>query len=184
MARRSTVGSPASTLRVGATKPAVAEAVGAGAEHGFGAASDRFTWEGEAAGLRYGVALWLHPCHNLWLWRVNVENAGARPVACDAALVQDIGLGNRGFVMRNEAYVSQYVDHRVVRHARCGPVVTSRQNLAQGTAHPWVAHGCLEGALAFATDAMQARSARFIGIQGGSIPDWVRRPSRTRSPAQ
>ena len=37
----------------------------------------------------------------------------------------------------------------------CGPVVMSRQNLAQGTAHPWVAHGCLEGAAAFATDAMQ-----------------------------
>ena len=31
----------------------------------------------------------------------------------------------------------------------------SRQNLAQGGAHPWVAHGCLDGAAGFATDAMQ-----------------------------
>ena len=57
--------------------------------------------------------------------------------------------------MSNEAYASQYIDHHVARHARCGPVVMSRQNLAQGTGHPWVAHGCLDGAVAFATDAMQ-----------------------------
>ena len=31
----------------------------------------------------------------------------------------------------------------------------SRQNLAQGGGHPWVAHGCLDGAAGFATDAMQ-----------------------------
>ncbi len=95
------------------------------------------------------------PEHNLWLWRVQVENAGQQPLTCDATLVQDVGLGARGFVMSNEAYVSQYIDHHVARHARCGPVVMSRQNLAQGTAHPWVAHGCLDGAAAFATDAMQ-----------------------------
>ena len=180
-------------LRVGATKPAVAEAVGAGAEHGFGAANDRFTWEGEAAGLRYGVALWLHPRHNLWLWRVKVENAGARPVTCDAALVQDIGLGHRGFVMSNEAYVSQYVDHRVVRHARCGPVVTSRQNLAQGTAHPWVAHGCLEGAVAFATDAMQLLGPLYrdtgridpeLGLPGERLQHEVACPMIQSPPAE
>ena len=74
---------------------------------------------------------------------------------CDAILVQDIGLGNDGFVMNNEAYASQYIDHHVVRHPTCGPVVLSRQNLPQGSGHPWVAHGCLDGATGFATDAMQ-----------------------------
>ena len=34
-------------------------------------------------------------------------------------------------------------------------MVLSRQNLAQGGRHPWVAHGCLEGAAGFATDALQ-----------------------------
>ena len=28
----------------------------------------------------------------------------------------------------------------------------SRQNLSQGGAYPWTAHGCLEGAAGFATD--------------------------------
>jgi cellobiose phosphorylase len=142
-------------LRVGAPEPVAATAVGAEATVRFGAGDDRFTWEGAAAGVRHSVSLWLHPRRNLWLWRVQVANAGARPLACDATVVQDVGLGSRGFVMSNEAYVSQYIDHHVARHLRCGPVLMSRQNLAQGTAHPWVAHGCLDGAAAFATDAMQ-----------------------------
>ncbi len=142
-------------LRLGAAKPVVVEAVGAGAVVSFGAADDRFAWEGAAAGVRHSVSLWLHPAKNVWLWRVQVENDGAEPVTCDATLVQDVGLGARGFVMGNEAYASQYIDHHVARHPRCGPVVMSRQNLVQGGVHPWVAHGCLEGAAGFATDAMQ-----------------------------
>jgi cellobiose phosphorylase len=142
-------------LRVGPAAPVVVEAVGAGARVAYRAAGDRFAWEGAAAGVGHRVSLWLHPRRNVWLWRVDVANGGAEPLTCDATLVQDVGLGARGFVMSNEAYVSQYIDHHVARHAVCGPVVTSRQNLAQGAAHPWVAHGCLEGVSAFATDAIQ-----------------------------
>ena len=142
-------------LRVGAPEAAVVEAVGPGAKVSLAAADDRFTWEGATPGVRHSVSLWLHPQQNLWLWRVRVANVHAQPLACDAILVQDIGLGDRGFVMNNEAYASQYIDHHVARHARCGPVVMSRQNLAQGSGHPWVAHGCLDGAAGFATDAMQ-----------------------------
>ena len=56
----------------------VVEAVGPGAKVGFGAADDRFTWEGAAAGVRHEVSLWLHPRHRLWLWRVQVANVGAQ----------------------------------------------------------------------------------------------------------
>jgi cellobiose phosphorylase len=139
-------------LRVGG---ALVEAVGPDAAGRFGAGEDRFAWKGAAAEVRHRVTLWLHPRHNLWLWQVEVANAGARPTGCDVTLVQDVGLGERGFVMGNEAFASQYIDHHVARHSRSGPVVMSRQNLAQGGAHPWVAHGCLEGAAGFATDAMQ-----------------------------
>ena len=57
--------------------------------------------------------------------------------------------------MSNEAYASQYIDHHVEPDPTCGPVVMSRQNLAQGAAHPWIAHACLDHAAGFATDAMQ-----------------------------
>ena len=141
-------------LRTGPSR-SVVEVVGPGARVDVAASEDRFVWEGALPGLRHRVTLWLHPDRPLWLWRVEVTNAGIAPLACDATLVQDIGLGARGFVMSNEAYVSQYIDHAVARHRSCGPVVMSRQNLVQGKAHPWVAHGCLEGAAGYATDAMQ-----------------------------
>jgi 1,2-beta-oligoglucan phosphorylase len=150
-------------LRIRAAEPAVAEAVGPGAKISFGATDDRFTWGGTAGGLRHQVSLWLHPRHKLWLWRVEVANAGTQPVACDAILVQDVGLGDRGFLMNNEAYASQYIDHHVTRHPRCGWVVMSRQNLAQGGSHPWVAHGCFEGACGFGTDAMQLLGPHYRG---------------------
>ena len=153
-------------LRVRAPEPAVAEVVGPGTRVTFGAAPDRFAWEGEIAGVRHRVSLWPHPERPLWLWRVEVANTRPSPVSCDAILVQDLGLGDRGFVMNNEAYASQYIDHHVARHPRCGPVVMSRQNLAQGGAHPWVAHGCLEGAASFATDAMQLLGPHYRDAGG------------------
>ena len=55
----------------------------------------------------------------LWLWKVAL-NAGSQSVECDAILVQDIGLGNDGFVMNNEAYASQYIDHHIIRHRVAG----------------------------------------------------------------
>ncbi len=57
--------------------------------------------------------------------------------------------------MNNEAYASQYMDHHIARHPRLGTVLMSRQNLSQGGAYPWAAHGCLDGEAGFATDFRQ-----------------------------
>lgn len=141
-------------LRIG-SEPLCVQVVGPGAMCRFHAAHDRFVWEGETAGLRHRATLSLHPRDAAWLWRLEVENIGGAARPLDAILIQDLGLGDRGFVMNNEAYASQYIDHYIARHPRCGPVVMSRQNLAQGGCHPWVLHGCLDGASGFATDGVQ-----------------------------
>jgi len=161
-------------LRARAPEPFVRQAVGAGAQVRFGAASDRFVWQGEAGGVAHRAVLWLHPQRPVWLWRLEVANTREVEVRCDAILVQDVGLGARNFLMNNEAYASQYIDHHVARHPRFGPVVMSRQNLAQYGSNPWVAHGCLDGAAGFATDAMQLfgpayRDAEDIG-PGADLP--------------
>ena len=162
----------------------VAEIVGPGAKVVFAAAADRFIWTGETGGLRHAVTLWLHPERGLWLWTVQLR-AGLHPVQCDAILVQDIGLGNDGFVMNNEAYASQYIDHHVVRHPTCGPVVLSRQNLPQGSGHPWVAHGCLDSATGFATDAMQLLGPRNRdGVQIDAERDLPGAVLQQRSPVR
>ena len=142
-------------LRARVPEAFVRQAMGPGAQVRFGAASDRFMWQGQTSGLRHRVVLWLDPQRCVWLWRLEVANTRDVDVSCDAILVQDVGLGARPFLMTNEAFASQYIDHHVARHSHFGPVVMSRQNLAQFDSNPWVAHGCLDGAAGCATDAMQ-----------------------------
>ncbi len=148
-------------LRLGGGDPRIVEAMGPSARVAFGADADRVVWQGETGGLRHRVTLWLHPSQPLWLWRLDAENGSSREIPCDAIFVQDLGLGPRGFVMSNEAYASQYIDHTIGAHPRFGPVVMSRQNMAQDGRHPWVAHACLEGAESFATDALQLFGPAF-----------------------
>jgi cellobiose phosphorylase len=142
-------------LRVGGAGGAPVEAVGPHAVVRTGFAEDGAVWDGVSAGIRHRVTVRILPDRTAWLWAIDVTNVGDGAVPLDALLVQDVGLGLRGFVTNNEAYASQYIDHRLGRDERRGAVVMSRQNLAQGGAHPWVMHGCLDGARAFATDAMQ-----------------------------
>ena len=142
-------------LRIGGAPPISVEAAGSGAKGRFGAAADSFIWEGETSGLRHRVTLSLHPRDAAWLWRLEATNIGEAARTIDAILIQDIGLGDRGFLMNSEAYASQYIDHHIARHERYGPIVMSRQNLTQGGRNPWVVHGCLDGTSGFATDGMQ-----------------------------
>ena len=116
-------------LRVRAPEAASTLAAGANAALRLGAAEDRFAWQGEIGGVRHEVSLWLHPRLPLWLWRTEIVNDGSAAVTCDALLAQDVGLGERAFLMNNEAYASQYIDHHIAHHSECGPVVMSRQNL-------------------------------------------------------
>jgi cellobiose phosphorylase len=158
-------------LRIGGPEPHIVR-IGPGAHGRFGAADDRFVWNGESFAVQHRVTLWLHSRSNIWLWHLELTSRGAIELPCDAILVHDLGLGGRGFLMNNEAYVSQYIDHHIARDARLGPVVMSRQNQAQGGKHPWVALGCLDGTAAFATDALQLfgpvyRDADSIGYAPG-----------------
>ena len=160
-------------LRIGGADPAILACVGAEASRQIGGADDRFVWQGEERGVFCQVTLWLAPDSNVWLWRLAVENRRETPLPCDALFIQDLGLANPAFLMSNEAYACQYLDHHVARHPRAESVVMSRQNLPQGGAHPWAAHGCLDGAAGFATDLRElmgppCRDADGIGLAFGS----------------
>ncbi|HYC25801.1 MAG TPA: cellobiose phosphorylase, partial [Roseiarcus sp.] len=157
-------------LRIGGAAPTIAPVIGAEVRGRVGAAEDRFAWEGERAGARHRASLWLHPLSNLWLWRLEVHNRSRKDLPCDAVLVQDLGLGDPNFVMNNEAYASQYIDCHVARHRRANYVVMSRQNLSQGGAHPWTVHGCLDGAVAFATDYRQLMGPTYRDADQFEIP--------------
>ena len=142
-------------LRAGGAEPMILPIIGPEARCCVGATNDRIVWEGERIGVHYQVSLWLPPDSNVWLWRVEIVNRRDKELPCDVVFIQDLGLGEQGFVMNNEAYASQYLDHFIAQHSRMNYVLMSRQNLSQGGAHPWTAHGCLEGAAGFATDFRQ-----------------------------
>jgi 1,2-beta-oligoglucan phosphorylase len=164
-------------LRVGEPWPAILPVMGPEARLRVGASDDRHVWEGEESGLRHRVTLWLHPRLNAWFWRVEVVNDREGEVSCDAVLIQDLGLGDQGFLMNNEAYASQYTDHHVARHPRLGPILMARQNLSQGGAYPWAAHGCLEAAEGFATDFRQVMGPAFRDADQFDLPFGTSLPS-------
>ena len=163
-------------LRLGGPQPAILPVMGPEPRLRVGASDDRYLWEGEGSGVGHRVTLWLHPRLNAWFWRVEVVNRRDEELSCDALLIQDLGLGDQGFLMNNEAYASQYLDHHVAHHPRLGRVLMGRQNLSQGGAYPWAMHGCLEGAAGFATDFRQLmgpayRDADQLGVPfGTSLP--------------
>lgn len=142
-------------LRSGGVESMVTPIIGAEARCHMGVAGDRFVWEGKQHGVHHKASLWLHPDTNLWLWRVNVVNNHDRELPFDTIFIQDLGLGEQGSLMNNEAYASQYLDHHIACHPHMKSVLMARQNLSQGGAYPWVAHGCIEGAAGFATDFRQ-----------------------------
>jgi len=163
-------------LRLGGPQRAILPVMGPEPRLRVGASDDRYVWEGEGSGASHRVTLWLHPRLNAWFWRAEVANRRDEEFSCDAVFIQDLGLGDQGFLMNNEAYASQYLDHHVAHHPRLNHVLMGRQNLSQGGAYPWAAHGCLEGAARFATDFRQLmgpayRDADQLGVPfGTSLP--------------
>jgi len=165
-------------LRIGGSEPRIVPIAGAQARARIGAAERRFLWHGATDGVRHEVSLQLHPRRSLWLWQVEVANTGVTTLPCDSVLLQDLGLGDLHFLMNNEAYASQYLDHHIAPHPRFGPVLMARQNLPQNGRHPWVAHGCLTTAAGFATDFLQLLGPAHRDADGLAIPFGESLPSR------
>ena len=80
-------------------------------------------WRGVFAGADYVVTLRLHPVETAWCWTVDWSG----DATFDVVLVQDVGIAARGQSQNNEAYTSQYIDHRVLSHPDHGPVLAARQ---------------------------------------------------------
>lgn len=157
-----------------------AEIVGPGATGRFSPSPDRLAWSGTALGLSYRCTMCLHPDGRGLFVHLEVEApsaaaAGAKsPVACDAILLQDVGLASRGQVRNNELFTAQYLDHHAVRDPSAGYVVLTRQNLPQADdSHPWLMQGCLPSARGFTTDGFDFFG---VGFRGDGTPAALARP--------
>ena len=132
-------------------------------------------------GVRHRTTLSLQPDEAAWVWHLQLSNARDAAVPLDAIFVQDIGLAARGFLANSEAYASQYIDHHIADHPRYGPVLMCRQNLAQDGKHPWIAHGCLDGASRIRYRCDAALRPELSRQRGDRLP--VRRRAPQPSPA-
>ncbi|HEX2755554.1 MAG TPA: hypothetical protein VHM48_08830 [Candidatus Limnocylindrales bacterium] len=145
----------------------------------FRASDEGATWEGSVDGLDYVCNLRLAPTEPTWFWTIRLANASGRRLSVDLVLAQDLGIATEAAVRTSELYTSQYIDHTVLPDEALGFLICSRQNLAQGTAFPWVMHGCLEGAVGYLTDGFQ-----FYGLayKASNVPVALGRrrlPNRT-----
>jgi cellobiose phosphorylase len=127
----------------------------------FSYADDHVSWTGTWDGLDYTCMLRLAVDQAAWFWTVRVHNATDRPQALDVVFSQDLGIATEEAVRTNELYASQYIDHTVLLDATFGYLLCSRQNQSQGNTHPWILHGCIDGATGYLTDGFQFFGCRY-----------------------
>ncbi|RNA67683.1 GH36-type glycosyl hydrolase domain-containing protein [Alteribacter keqinensis] len=112
-------------------------------------------WKGSFENVSYVVTFSPDPT-GTWFWKVDLEGDGAE---VDVVYGQDLGLGAKAMVRTNEAYASQYIDHKPFDTEDKGFVIASRQNQPQPGGNPYVQQGCLTGADGYVTDGFQ-----FFGL--------------------
>ncbi|UAL53242.1 GH36-type glycosyl hydrolase domain-containing protein [Metabacillus dongyingensis] len=108
-------------------------------------------WEGKAEQVSYQVTFHLTK-RGIWYWNIDLDG---HDVSADVVYGQDIGIADKGAVRTNEAYLSQYIDHRAFEHDRLGYVVCSRQNQPQSSGFPYIQQGALTKAAGYSTDGFQ-----------------------------
>ncbi|PLS04249.1 GH36-type glycosyl hydrolase domain-containing protein [Neobacillus cucumis] len=111
--------------------------------------------EGNVQGIEYKVVFCLTE-QGIWFWDVTVKG---QDVEVDVIYGQDLGIAEKGAVRTNEAFLSQYIDHKVFDDAQKGYVVCSRQNQPQGGMFPYMQQGVLTKAAGYSTDGFQ-----FFGL--------------------
>ncbi len=111
-------------------------------------------WTRTEGGLEVSMELMLHPELPM-LYRIcHAKNTGTQTEVIDWMAGQDIGLAVSGALKSNEAYVCQYLDHKIAVHPIAGKTVLSRNNL-MSPQHPFAANFCMQGAKSASTDGYQ-----------------------------
>ncbi|OIK09099.1 amylo-alpha-1,6-glucosidase [Bacillus sp. MUM 13] len=112
-------------------------------------------FQGKVKEIEYKVVFSL-TAKGIWFWDVTLKG---QDVQADVICVQDLGLADKGAVRANEAFLSQYIDHKIFNHADKGFIVCSRQNQPQNGIFPYLQQGALTKSAGYSTDGFQ-----FFGL--------------------
>ncbi|MDF2542342.1 MAG: cellobiose phosphorylase [Herbinix sp.] len=115
--------------------------------------SKQLVYKGQASGISYTVVYTL--AEDKWFIDVKLHPTFAESAkTIDLIYGQDIGLASKGHIQGNEAYNSQYIDHKVFETEQ-GYIVCSRQNQWQAsgqTGFPMLQQGSFQQVRSFSTD--------------------------------
>lgn len=92
---------------------------------------------------------------NMWFWNIELQNLTNEKTKVDIIYGQDVAIAHKNSVRNNEAYVCQYLDHKVFKN-NSGYTVCTRQN--QGIPH-YLQQGSISKNIAYSTDGFQ-----FFGL--------------------
>jgi len=123
---------------------------------GFAVVDNQVIYHGQADDVEYTVHLSL--ADSAWFYDVTLQNHGT-PKTVDLIYTQDVGLAGEGHVTNNEAYNSQYIDHKAFKTPE-GYVICSRQNQAQAGGFPFLQQGSLGRCDSFSVDGFP-----FFGLE-------------------
>src|SRR5699024_4844538 len=123
--------------------------IGSNSEVAF--AENQVIWTGTVEDISYQITFYLTE-QGVWFWNVDVEGQGQE---IDLIYGQDIGIAEEGALRNNEAYISQYIDHKIFETAQSGYVVCSRQNQQQSTGFPYLQQGSFSKIVGYSTDGFQ-----------------------------
>ncbi|QQE09979.1 hypothetical protein JD969_10655 [Planctomycetota bacterium] len=108
-------------------------------------------WSGQWEDITYSCKLKLHATEPSWCWSVEVKSTESFYV--DVVYIQDVSIADRARVTDNEAYISQYIDHKIYDDEKYGPILVSRQNADQSIdSQPKLVQACISGAQGCLTD--------------------------------
>ncbi|WP_414838564.1 GH36-type glycosyl hydrolase domain-containing protein [Carnobacterium sp. TMP28] len=119
----------------------------------FSVADKTVRWTGKWKEIDYQVTFYLAN-ETDWFWKVALE--GSEKAEVDVIYAQDIGLADKATLQNNEAYVSQYIDHRIFERSQTGFTLCSRQNQIQSkNRFPFLQQGSFNKITGYTTDATQ-----------------------------
>lgn len=127
--------------------------IGPGSCATFVANDSHACWSHAQTDFSLTATLALTPHQNRWDLTVTFSNKSSKAITWRAFHGLDVGLTSLGAARNNEAYTSQYIDHRPLDHPHFGKVLASRQNLPVDGFNPLLIQACLHGCDAFASDA-------------------------------
>jgi len=122
----------------------------------FSVADNQVLYKGKAGEVAYTVCISL--ADTAWFYDISLQNTGAQ-ITVDLVYIQDIGLATEGHVGNNEAYNSQYIDHKAFETPE-GYVICSRQNQGQPGGFPFLQQGSFGRCVSFSVDGFP-----FFGLE-------------------